>query len=367
MRMLEQCGIVVNGEIHDVLMMCHALSPVEFSYELKYLAKKYGDIDVEDRKGLMDAVRKVRLAVVNARKRINAGKVKDGDRLLASYAINEKAEDFYTGEIVKDAKAARADMWLAPMPIRKKYGETDGLRTAVLFESCRAAMDEDAENNGKMWEIYRMEQKLRPIIKKMEDRGLRIDAEERDSLAKMYHGLMEKHAGEALPYVKVREDWHIGSVQSQQREFLVNQGLKPLEWVIDKKTKQPTRCPHCKGAKCSVCHQTGHNAKIDNDFLAKYGSKRDENDQLVPTHQLCWHVLHYKAASAMLGFLKSYKELCVKDVEAAIEILHPNLNQTGTQTGRMSAERRFGEEEVDGSVPHPKRVRSETWVRIPRT
>ena len=341
LSILEHVGLKIAGEIHDVAHMCHALNPTDISYELKYQAKKYGDIDVEDRKELMDAVRKVRLAVVNARKRVNAGNPKPGDELLAKYRINEKEADEYTGEVKKDPKAARADMWLAPGPIRKRYGETDGLRTAVLFETCRAAMDDDMENGGSAWEIYRMEQKLRPVIKKMQDRGIRVCTETRDKLAKMYLSMMEEHAAACLPLVKVRADWHIGSTQSLQREFLVNQGLKPITWVINRETKKPTKCPHCKGDGCSVCHGTGDNPKVDNDFLEKYGVKRDEDDKLAPAHKLAWHVLHYKAASAMLGFVRSYKELAVisEDLDKAIEIIHPNYKQTGTASGRMSAER----------------------------
>ncbi len=335
-RMLEKMGFVINGEIIDVMHACHAISPVEFSHELKYLAKKYAGMEADDRKSLMDAVRKKRLQVSNARKKVALGEADAIQREMAAIMINEQAEDEYTGEIKKDTKAARADMWLEPA-LARKYGGKDALMTAVLKEHCFAAMDDDMEEGGHAWETFRREQELRPIIKKMEDRGIRIDVDRERELAKMYIDLMEEHSRDALKHVKVKDDWQIASTQSLQREFLVNHGLKPISWAIDRKTKKPTKCSHCKGAGCSVCWKTGDNPQVDNDFLAEYGVKKNDKDEMVPDHALCWHVLHYKAASAMLMFLRKYAQLRVVE-SPGVWILHPNFKQTGTNTARMASE-----------------------------
>lgn len=333
--MLELLGFEVKGQLWDVMQMVHALSPDEMSFKLKPICKKFIGIQDDDEKAVTASAGKFRAKVRAARKRIEEGKTKDGDADLAAIKIFEPFIDPYSEKQTTDKNAAKADMWLADEATCNEYGTKDSFRTAVLYEHCRSGLDANMERGGELWEIFRQEQKLAKVIHSMQHRGIRVEEEKVEELGDFYWKLMEAHRESAVSLAKT-EDFNPDSTQSLRQELIVARGMKPVGWCINKKTKRPTRCEVCKGEGCLTCDGTGHNPKMDNDFLAHYGIERKSDEDLRPKDQMCWDLMHMKAAKAMLGFIKSYQRFGA--IEPSGTIIHPNYKQVGPVTGRMAAE-----------------------------
>jgi DNA polymerase I-like protein with 3'-5' exonuclease and polymerase domains len=337
LRMLELGGYTIRGEVFDCMLAAHTLWPYEYTHQLKPLTKKFCSIEDDDIKSLMVSVQKARNAVRSARKRIDTGKTKPGDIDLARTAIYEPPRDEYSDKKVGDTNAAKADMWLADA---EQYARRDAYRTAVLYETVVSGLDADQEAGGSLWETFRQEQALAPIIKRMEDRGVRLDWKKVDELGAFYHGLMAEHEKAAIDLSHV--GFEIGSPIEIQTEAFVHQNLSILNYVIDKHTGEPTRCAHCKRdmqliESCQICRGTGSNPQCDSEFLAHHGVEHGLDDALTPKNKWAWHVLHFKAARSMLSFVKSYKKF--GENRSGTWVIHPNYKQVGPETGRMACER----------------------------
>jgi DNA polymerase I-like protein with 3'-5' exonuclease and polymerase domains len=329
-RMLEAAGYSIRGEIHDVLLASHVVRSDMQEYGLKSLCKNLLGMDDEDEKELDDATKDARNKVRSARRRIAAGKATDHDKILAHYAINEGDED----------QAFKSDFWLAPHGILERYGCRDALRTASLWIALKNQMDEDAELSGSesshLWETYRQEQALQPVVMGMEDRGIAVDLDKCRELVSFYQGVRDAAAKGIV--AETSEDFNPRSNPQLQVEFFVTRKIEPVQWVTKKRAKEPNRCSHCKGRGCAVCWNTGKQPQCNGDFLAKIGVRRETDlngeDVLKPADLLAYHILREKAAKAMQDFANSYLELAVKHPDCYA--IHPHYRQAEAITLRFS-------------------------------
>jgi DNA polymerase I-like protein with 3'-5' exonuclease and polymerase domains len=350
LRMLEKAGFVVKGEVIDAMLMAHTVWPEEYTHELKPLTKKFCAIEDDDKDALMETVQKARAAVHAARKRIETEKTKSGDAELAATAIYEPPPDPYSDKKQTDKWAAKADMWLGDLSMVEEYARRDALRTATLKELCVQALDDNEQNGGKLWTLFRMEQQLQLVIKKMEDKGVALDWLRVDELGTFYHDLMEEHR-KAADHIVPKENFDIESTQDIQEQCFIVEKLDHLNYCFNKVTKQPTPCPFCKKrptTPCLICRGKRMNPQVDGEFFAHHGVMHGlDEDRMISKNAFCWHVLHYKAARAMLSFVKSYKKFGEKQ-PGGYYVLHPNYKQVGPETGRMACERPNLQNVADG-------------------
>ncbi len=322
-RMLEKSNIPVKGVIEDTLIAQHAINPDEWEYGLKYLADRYLNISKADEKDLKDSVKKVRSKVQRARQlQLKKGVKLDASNPLAMYMIAEDLE---------------ADYWLGDPELCKKYAVTDAYRTALLRNAQYEQMDTGAEEGDHTWETYREELELMRVIRRMEDKGVRVDEERNDEVIQFYRDFLEKASGKVARYSD--EDFNPNSNKQKQVIFFGERNYKPLKYVKDKKRKDYTPCQHCEGSGCNICQDTGYNPQCNGDFLEHIGieKKVDDhgNETLAPKDKLAYWILHHSAAKAMMSFVASYKKLMVKESKGCY-VLHPNYKQAGPITDRFS-------------------------------
>ncbi len=321
-RMIRMSGIDVKCQCVDSLIGQSVVNPDEFDNRLKPLAKKYLDIPDGDEKALTESVHKARRKVQSARRK------KDGDSDLAAYAIDEEA---------------KADKFLGDAVLCREYAEMDAYRTMALHMAQVQHLDEDRENGGHLWDVYDREHKVMLTIRRMEDRGTRIDRPRNHDIINFYNqwtaianfGIRSNGGKELNPR----------SPKQMTAHFFGKLGHKPLKYS-SKKVKggkpRPVNCQHCKGQGCKICQDTGQNPKCDGDFLQHIGVKHieDENgeDKVVPSDMLAYWMLYYKASGTMLNYVNQYKALSMIE-EEDVWVLHPNYKQVEAVTGRMSCER----------------------------
>ncbi len=322
-RMLEMSDIPVKGEIQDTLIAQHAINPDEWEYGLKYLGDKYLGVSKADEKDLKDSVKKFRGRVQRAKQMsLKKGIKLDAENPLSMYMIAEDLE---------------ADYWLGDPALCKKYAITDAHRTALLRNAQHEQMDDGAESGDNTWETYREELELMRVIRRMEDKGVRVDEERNDEVIQFYRDFLEKAAGKVARHGG--EDFNPNSPLQKTRVFFGERGYRPLKYVKDKQKKDYTVCQHCKGPGCKICQDTGYNPQCNGDFLESIGieKKVDDhgNETLAPKDKLAYWILHHSAAKTMMGFVASYKKLMVKE-SRDVKVLHPNYKQAGPITDRFS-------------------------------
>jgi DNA polymerase-1 len=318
-RMLELSNLTVSGKIHDVMHAMRIVSPNEIQYGLKYLCKKFLNIDDNDQNNLKKSVSEMR-RMVNANK---SAKTK-GKYYLEKYA------KYLIGEDVEE------DYWLGDEELCRIYGELDAHRTMHLFLTCEQELL--SPGNEKLKEIYEAELELMDMLKAMENRGIRVDIDRLKEVKRYYADIIEEYS--KILVEEVGPEFNPNSPKQMRLEFFGNREYKPLAYSYDKKKKKSPVCSECKGQGCQICQMTGRSPKCDADFLASIATKIevDEtgNDSLVIKDRLANALLYIGAADTMTSYIKQYEKFMT--VENGINILHPNIKQSGTKTGRMSAE-----------------------------
>lgn len=339
LRMLRLSGVTVRGPIIDVVLMVQVLDPDAFDKRLKPLAARICGVSNDDEKDLTESIKKIRQRVRSARLRVKTGSDNPEDKHLAKYAIHEPEVNEWEALKTKDDSSIMADCFLGDYDALEKYARIDALRTALLYENCKAALDKDAANGGKLWDIYHMEQKLQVVVTAMEDRGIRIDPVRNDDLVDYYLKLIGKHTKDIRKYGGV--DFNPKSWKGKQKYFFKDRNFIPIRYSEKKnrannRTVQYPQCQWCKGVGCKVCQNTGRSPKCDGEFLELIGVDKS-GDEPKMKEPLAWHILHHSASSSMLGFCSAFKKFST--IENGVHILHPNYRQAGPVTGRFSAER----------------------------
>jgi DNA polymerase I-like protein with 3'-5' exonuclease and polymerase domains len=163
-RMINALGIEVKGQVRDTILEAHIITGgSELAYGLKALGEKYLGIDTSDEKEL-------RTATIKARH--------EGKKL--GWYI---ADDEHFG---KDP--IKADYWLAPKDICKKYAIQDSIR-AMLFDQLWYKEILENPNLKKVWE---RECALTFVTRAMENRGVRLYYTEMKALMVEYNKYQEE-------------------------------------------------------------------------------------------------------------------------------------------------------------------------------
>lgn len=286
-RMCEQLGLKFKCKIHDTLIMMHVVTGgSELQYGLKFLGKKYLEVDDDDEKELQQDT-------IRARNR--------GKKLGWCLA----SRDTHGKEPIK------ADYWMANPKLLEKYAVRDAERAMMLFALCK----EEIETTENLHRVYTREMKLFHVVKKMEDRGVRLYPKEVDTLEKFYKEYMVKQ--KKIADANGGKGMNFKSSKQKLQKFITERGHKPIYF-----TK--------KG-----------NPSINGDFLVAIKDK----DPLASA------ILEYNGAShGIVSFLKPYRNFMVE--ENGCWVLHPNYKQCGPVTGRFSC-----------SDPNLMQVASETSGR----
>lgn len=287
LRMLEKSGFTVRGKIEDTIIMAHVVTGGhELSYALKPLAKKYLNILDDDEKDLKEATKKMR-------------------------TIGKKKGWCLASPVTDGRDPMKADYWMAPDEICKKYAIRDAERTMMFYLLWNPLVQQD--KNFK--EVYEREMKIFYVIKEMEETGVRLDLMRLRSL----HIWYADYADQQLKIAEANggKGLNFKSPKQMKEKFIDELGFKPTS--VTKKG----------------------NPQINGDFLVA-ASK---------TQPLAKAILEYRGAMHMIsGFLNPYEAYRV--MENGYWVLHTNFRQTGTQTGRFSA-----------SDPNLMQVASETTGR----
>lgn len=203
-RMLESVGIGVRGRIDDVFFMMKVLRSDELKYGLKYLAKKYLDIDDDDEEELKKAV-----AVARRVAKKNGWK------------IAEKSE-------ISD-KPAAADYWLAPRQVALKYALRDAERTMLLYKLLNEQLDEHPSYR----EFYEREMVLHKVTYAMETRGICVNPETIKSEIKRCDQTMKSSLKNLLATKLVPKDFNPNS-QTQVAKLVYDKLKMPVTKWTDK-------------------------------------------------------------------------------------------------------------------------------------
>lgn len=368
-RITETAGYPWEGEIHDTMVMAHVVTAGdELSYALKPLCKKYLRIPDDDERKLENAVKVARFQAKHKGYLIAGGKkeVERGDNVV------------FAG-----SKPVKADYWLVPYPhavsdtpndLVREYGVGDGMRAMLLFLFLWPKLEEDR----RLMATYRREMALWHTMRRMENRGTRVYPDQTDHLIKWYRRDMERQQaiGDAnggwLPNKKgVMVRMNYNSSPQLMKKFYGEKGL-PVEYKERKKKNKKTGEVEIKDTPT-----------FGKDQLAKYGAVDDETGK--PKDVLAKAILEWRAGrQTITAFLNIYKKfwypegpirgkdlrkfrtiLRIENENAlhgkispadwqwlyknAVWVLHPNYNQTGAVTGRMTC-----------SDPNLQQVASET-------
>lgn len=324
LRMLEAMGMpCTHRNVHDTMILAHVVTAGdELTYALKPLSVKYLDFPDEDEKDLEHAVADARR---DARARgwlIAGGKkeVERGDRVV--FAGN---------------KPVKADYWLAPDALCQKYAVGDVERAMMLYLLWRPELDAEP----RLRATYEREMQLFWVLRKMEKRGTRVYPDHTQKLIGWYQRYMKKQEIEAAKHGGAGMNFM--SPKQLTQKFYVERGYAPM--FTDK-----------------------GNMTLGKDKLAELGATDEDTGEY--KDPLAKAVLEWRAAKQSIkSFLNIYAKFWYPeshprfegtdqgrtghgddlrrqsgapvqphdwDVGRGVWVLHPNYNQTGAVTGRMT-------------------------------
>lgn len=271
LRMLTYSGFKFSGSMHDTLILAHVVTGgCELTYGLKQLGVKYLKFSKDDEEELQKATSHARR---EAKKK--------------GWFIADK--EHFGREPIK------ADYWLAPLDICEKYAVQDAIRTMMFYRLWKR----EIEKNPGLRNTYEMEMRLFHVVRKMEERGVKLFYEDMKGLFKYYEN-----------YIKV---------QSKEAE---KNGGKGLNF---KSHKQMTH-------KFYV--DRGHEPELNEKGNPSLNGKKLV--ELSAIDPLARNILEFRGANHMLSsFLKPYDRYRVQE-KSGDWVLHPNFKQCGPVTGRFS-------------------------------
>ena len=287
-RMLHFVGVDVVGRIHDTLKMAHIITGgSELTYALKTLSEKYLGVPKDDEKELQNATKHVRLK---------------GRKL--GWCIASK-ENFGKEPI-------KADYWMAPEELCKTYAIQDSVRTMLFFQLWYPEL----QKNPQILAVYEKEMKLAYVVRKMENRGVRVFPEDLVRLRKIYEEYIDKQI--EVANISGGKGLNFKSPKQMCQKFYVEKQYKP-----------------------KISEKSG-NWTLDGDKLA----------ELAQTDLLAKSILEFRNANHMItAFLNPYERYKVQE-SSSTWVIHPGYKQCGPVTGRFA-----------GSDPNLMQVASESTGR----
>lgn len=332
LRMLESMGMsCTHRQVHDTMVLAHVVTAGdELTYALKPLAVKYLGFSDDDEKVLESAVAHARHIAKTKGWLIAGGKkeVERGDHVV--FAGN---------------KPIKADYWLAPEELCQTYAVGDVERAMLLFHLWMPELDKDP----RIAATYQREMQLFWVLRKMERRGTRVYPDHTQRLIKWYQRYMVKMEQLAAQYGGAGMNFM--SPKQLTEKFYVEKGYDPM--FTDK-----------------------GNMTLGKDKLAELGATDEETGEY--KDPLAKAILEWRAAKQTIkSFLNIYAKFWYpeshpgpkpafhsgrenrigrghsngelfptdsSDLDSGMEwsvnqgvwVLHPNYNQTGAVTGRMT-------------------------------
>lgn len=283
LRMLKVSGLDVRGPIFDTMILSHiATRGRELTYALKPLAKKYFDISDRDESELKKSTQRAR-----------AYAKRNG---TAAYATN----------LIGGRDPAKADYWLADPDLCESYAVEDAVRCIMAWHLWYDEVMADRDQA----DLFRREHDLFWVLKKMEDRGVRVFPKTVKMLKWYYHRYRDKQLREAANHGGAGLNFK--SVPQMTNKFYRERGHTPA-------------------------FTPNGNWSLNGEKLLELatGIKAADDSWVVKPDPLAKAVLEYNAAGQTISsFLEVYERYWVKEADGYI--LHPNFRQTGTITGRLS-------------------------------
>lgn len=326
-RITEEAGFPWQGEIHDTMVMGHVVTAGdELSYALKPLSKKYCKFPDRDEKELENAV-KIERALAKAKGWLIAGGKKEVER-------GERV-------VFAGSKPVKADYWLVPFPravsdtphdLVRDYGAGDAIRAMLLF----LLWWPELESDGRLMDTYRREMMLFHALRRMERRGTRVYPKHTNHLIQWYRDYMVEqrrignaHGGHITKTDKkgrtTTTEMNYSSSPQLMQKFYVERGY-PMAYKERKKINPVTG---------EV--ETKLTPTLGKDELAVFGAVDEETGH--PKDVLAKAILEWRAARQTISsFLNIYSKFWYPEDWPAnrIWVLHPNYNQCGAVTGRLT-------------------------------
>jgi DNA polymerase I-like protein with 3'-5' exonuclease and polymerase domains len=342
MRMNRMSGAPILGDIHDTMILAHVMTGGdELMYGLKPLADKYCAYPDDDEKILEDAVNIAR-RMAKAKGWLIAGGKKEVER----------------GDTVVFAgsKPKKADYWLAPADLCEMYAVGDVRRTMLLFllwfERCMA--------DERSAVTYAREMQLFRALRRMEDRGTRVDPIHAAKLVKWYNA----YATRMRTWADANGAAGINFRSPKQlcRVFYDERGLPP---VYTKRGIQKIEMAQAMGVEPDWADINRKHRSLGKDQLAEWGARNELTGEY--KDEMAKAILEWRAAKQSISsFLNIYEKFWYPEAprdqtpdalaeftrrmalppearadltwnkEEWVWVLHPNYNQTGAVTGRMT-------------------------------
>lgn len=322
LRLANEAGFPYAGEVHDTMIMAHVVTAGDLlTYALKPVCKQLLNFPDDDEKRLEDAVK---LARIEARAK--------------GYLIAGGKKEVERGErvVFAGSKPVKADYWLVPYPaaitdtsgdLVRDYGIGDAERAMLLF----LFLWREIEADKRLRLTYEREMAAFYAIRRMERRGTRVYPSQTKYLIDWYHQDMKRQQkiadanGGWLPNKKgelVRMNYN--SHVQLKKKFGDERGYKGI--IVERKRTNK---------------ETGEEYKEEGeswgkDVLAILGAVDEDTGE--PKDKLAKALLEWRAGRQTISsFLNIYGKFWYpENLMEDVWVLHPNYNQTGAVTGRMT-------------------------------
>lgn len=318
MRLVKAAyGWLTRGECHDSMVLAHVVTAGdELQYGLKPLAKKYLAFPDDDEKALESSVTIARREA-KARGWLIAGGKKEVER----------------GDFVVFAgnKPVKADYWLAPPELCERYAIGDVERSMLLF----LMWWETANEDKRSLITYSREMHLFHALRRMEEAGTCVYPAHTDRLIKFYQRYMVKM--EELARQNGGKDLNFQSPKQLIQKFYIERGYAPH--FNDKGNLKLDK--HVLAELGARDIETGEYKDGLAKAILEWRAAKQTNKSFLNIYAKFWYPedAGYKPSGRVaLSRIPSKEEAARWRKEAAkfTFILHPNYNQTGAVTGRLS-------------------------------
>jgi len=283
-------NLLKNGE--DEAFFSKTLATIKRDVPIKFKLPKIEWKNFVDKDRVLNFFREIEFKSLQGRF-LNLFNEKDSN-LISVEVKNE--------EVVDETKETEAKIafWLLNSEMTNpSLEDVINYKNAGSFEKASQFLIEDIKKENLVYVYENIEKPVIPIIKKMENNGIKVDVSYLKKLSNEYHKELSK----------IEKDiWELASI-----EFNINSPKQLSEVLFDKLQISQ------KGIKKS---STG-----------LFSTRESELEKLKETHKIIPKILEYRELQKLLStYIDTIPDLVGSDGR-----LHANFIQTGTTTGRFSS------------------------------